>query len=119
AKLERGAVELENRDLSLRELCSQVCDSLRLGAEAKGLSLSLDYQESLGDYFKGDPLRIQQVLTNLVGNAVKFTESGWVRLEVSGAAGQVHFAVRDSGIGIPEDRLQHIFDPFAQADASM
>jgi PAS domain S-box-containing protein len=119
AKLERGAVELENRDLSLRELCAQVCDSLRLGAEAKGLSLSLDYQESLGDYFKGDSLRIQQVLTNLVGNAVKFTESGWVRLEVSGVPGQVHFAVRDSGIGIAEDRLQHIFDPFAQADASM
>ncbi|MDG9927377.1 MULTISPECIES: PAS domain S-box protein [unclassified Pseudomonas] len=119
AKLERGAVELEHVDFSLRELCGQVCDALRLGAEGKGLTLSLDYQESLGDFFKGDPLRIQQVLTNLVGNAVKFTESGWVRLEVSGEPGRVQLSVRDSGIGIAEDRLQHIFDPFAQADASM
>ena len=119
AKLERGAVELEQMDFSLRELCGQVCDALRLSAEGKGLSLSLDYQEGLGDFFKGDPLRIQQVLTNLVGNAVKFTESGWVRLEVSGEPGKVQLAVRDSGIGIAEDRLQHIFDPFAQADASM
>ncbi|HSX69739.1 MAG TPA: ATP-binding protein, partial [Pseudomonas sp.] len=119
AKLERGAVELEDMDFSLRELCGQVCDALRLGAEGKGLSLCLDYQEGLGDFFKGDPLRIQQVLTNLVGNAVKFTESGWVRLEVSGEPGRVQLAVRDSGIGIAEDRLQHIFDPFAQADASM
>lgn len=119
AKLERGAVELEQLDFSLRELCGQVCDALRLGAEGKGLSLCLDYQEGLGDFFKGDPLRIQQVLTNLVGNAVKFTESGWVRLEVSGEPGNVRLAVRDSGIGIAEDRLAHIFDPFAQADASM
>ncbi|WP_394558183.1 PAS domain S-box protein [Aquipseudomonas alcaligenes] len=119
AKLERGAVELEHMDFSLRELCGQVCDALRLGAEGKGLSLSLDYQESLGDFFKGDPLRIQQVLTNLVGNAVKFTESGWVRLEVTGEPGKVLLVVRDSGIGIAEDRVQHIFDPFAQADASM
>ena len=119
AKLERGAVELESLDFSLPELCRQVCDALRLSAEAKGLSLSLDYQAGLGEHFRGDPLRIQQVLTNLVGNAVKFTESGWVRLEVSGAPGKVLLAVRDSGIGIAADRLQHIFDPFAQADASM
>ncbi len=119
AKLERGAVELEHMDFSLRELCERVCDSLRLGAEAKGLSLSLDYQTSLGDHFKGDSLRIQQVLTNLVGNAVKFTETGWVRLEVSGEPGRVELSVRDSGIGIADDRLQRIFDPFAQADASM
>ncbi|MBC9250857.1 histidine kinase [Pseudomonas alcaligenes] len=119
AKLERGAVELECVDFSLRELCQQVCDSLGLGAEAKGLSLSLDYRAGLGEHFKGDPLRIQQVLTNLLGNAVKFTEAGWVRLEVSGKPGQVQLVVRDSGIGIAEDRLQRIFDPFAQADASM
>ncbi|WP_068830723.1 PAS domain S-box protein [Pseudomonas sp. BMS12] len=119
AKLERGAVELENLDFSLPELCQQICDSFGLSAEAKGLTLSLDYQASLSAHFRGDPLRIQQVLSNLVGNAVKFTERGWVRLEVQGIAGGVRFAVRDSGIGIAADRLQHIFDPFAQADASM
>lgn len=119
AKLERGALELESLDFSLVELCRQVCAALRLSAEAKGLSLSLDYQAGLPEHFKGDPLRIQQVLTNLLGNAVKFTESGWVRLEVSGAPGALNLAVRDSGIGIAADRLQHIFDPFAQADATM
>ncbi|MDX5373057.1 MAG: PAS domain S-box protein [Pseudomonadaceae bacterium] len=119
AKLERGALELERVDFSLRELCEQVCASLRLSAEAKGLSLSLDYRADLPEHFKGDPLRIQQVLINLLGNAVKFTERGCVRLEVGGVPGRVELAVRDSGIGIAEDRLAHIFDPFAQADASM
>ena len=120
AKLERGAVEVECVDFSLRELCQQICDSLRLSAEAKGLTLELDYPAALGEHFKGDPLRIQQVLTNLVGNAVKFTERGGVRLELrAGEGNAVHFAVRDSGIGIAADRLQRIFEPFAQADATM
>ena len=119
AKLEKGALELEQVDFSLHELCEQVCASLRLGAQSKGLELSLVYDDNLGQFFKGDPLRIQQVLTNLVGNAVKFTEQGWVRLEVTRRDGQVELAVRDSGIGIAADRLERIFDPFAQADASM
>ncbi len=120
AKLERGALELESVDFSLCELCQQVCNSLRLSAEAKGLTLELDYPANLGEHFKGDSLRIQQVLTNLVGNAVKFTEHGGVRLELrAGDGDEVHFTVRDSGIGIAADRLQRIFEPFAQADASM
>lgn len=119
AKLEKGALELEEVDFSLFDLCQHICTSLRLSAQAKGLTLTLDYQPGLARYFNGDPLRIQQVLTNLVGNAVKFTETGGVRLEVSGEGDDIHFAVRDSGIGIPEDRLERIFAPFAQADASM
>ncbi|WP_437882020.1 PAS domain S-box protein [Pseudomonas sp. LRF_L74] len=119
AKLEKGALELECVDFSLREICEQSCASLHLGAEAKGLDLVLDYQVGLGDFYKGDPLRIQQVLNNLLGNAIKFTERGWVRLEVSADHGQVLLAVRDSGIGIAPDRLERIFEPFAQADASM
>lgn len=119
AKLEKGALELEQVDFSLFDLCQHICTSLRLSAQAKGLTLVLDYQPGLARYFNGDPLRIQQVLTNLVGNAVKFTQTGGVRLEVSGEGNDIHFAVRDSGIGIPEDRLERIFAPFAQADASM
>ncbi|WP_447591443.1 PAS domain S-box protein [Aquipseudomonas campi] len=119
AKLEKGALELEHVDFSLRELCEHICASLRLEAQSKGLTLTLDYHAMVGEFFKGDPLRIQQVLTNLVGNAVKFTEHGWIRLEVTLRAGRVHFAVQDSGIGIAPDRLERIFDPFAQADASM
>ncbi len=119
AKLDRGAIELETLDFSLRELCEQVCDTHRLTAERKGLELHLEYPEALGEHFKGDPLRLQQVLSNLLGNAVKFTEQGSVRLQVSGAPGAVRFIVHDTGIGIAADRLERIFDPFAQADASM
>ncbi|MCU9950391.1 PAS domain S-box protein [Pseudomonas sp. PDM13] len=119
AKLDRGAIELEHLDFSLRELCEQVCAAQRLGAEKKGLALHLEYAAHLDDFFKGDPLRLQQVITNLLGNAVKFTERGEVRLVVDGAPGALRVAIHDTGIGIAEDRLEKIFDPFAQADASM
>jgi PAS domain S-box-containing protein len=119
AKLDRGAVELERLDFSLREVCEQVCDTHRLAAERKGLVLELAYGERLGEFFIGDPLRLQQVLVNLVGNAIKFTETGRVRLVASGEPGAVRLEVQDTGIGIAADRLDHIFDPFAQADASM
>ena len=128
AKLERGAVELEARDFSLRALAEQVIESLELSAASKGLALQLDYADDAPVYFTGDAMRIQQVLTNLVGNAVKFTEQGEVRLTIGIAAsgdenglatGWVHMAVADTGIGIAAERLEGIFDPFAQADASM
>lgn len=119
AKLERGAVELELKDFSLRELCTQVLDSLSLGAKEKRLFLRLEYEPDLGDYFIGDALRIQQILINLLGNAIKFTEQGGVRLCVGRkAAGEVELAVIDTGIGIAADRIERIFAPFAQADAS-
>ena len=117
AKLEKGALELEHTDFCLEALAIQVLDTLRLGAEAKGLALELHYQVGLGKYFKGDALRVQQVLSNLVGNAVKFTAQGHVRLDIFDDAGQVHLAVRDSGIAA--DRIEKIFDSFSQADASM
>lgn len=119
AKLDRGAIELEALDFSLRELCEQVCATQRLAAESKGLQLHLDYPLTVPDFFCGDPLRIQQVLTNLLGNAVKFTPAGEVRLQVSGEPGAMRLAVKDTGIGIAADRLEKIFEPFAQADASM
>jgi PAS domain S-box-containing protein len=119
AKLERGAVELEARDFSLPELAQQVVDSLELSAASKGLDLQLDYAPALPEFFAGDALRIQQVLTNLVGNAVKFTSQGHVRLAIDGLGGKLHIAVHDTGIGIAAERLEGIFDPFAQADASM
>lgn len=119
AKLERGSVELESLDFSLHALCTLVCASLELTARAKGLELILDYDPALGAYFVGDSLRVQQVLTNLIGNAVKFTEKGQVRLEACRSNDDVHLTVRDTGIGIAADRLERIFEPFAQADASV
>ncbi|MDH1280696.1 PAS domain S-box protein [Pseudomonas chengduensis] len=119
AKLDRGAIELEQLDFSLRELCEQVLATQRLTAESKGLQLHLDYPATTNEFFCGDPLRLQQVLTNLLGNAVKFTLHGEVRLKVTGEPGAMRLAVKDTGIGIAADRLEKIFEPFAQADASM
>ena len=118
AKLEKGAVELEQFDFSLHAVCEQTFNSLRLGAQRKGLALQLDYPDTQPRFFKGDPLRIQQVLVNMVGNAIKFTETGVVTLSMAMEEGQVHLRVIDTGIGIAADRLDRIFDAFAQADAS-
>ncbi|MFG6413676.1 MHYT domain-containing protein [Roseateles sp. DC23W] len=118
AKLEKGAVELERLDFSLRAVCEQTLNSLRLGAQRKGLVLQLDYPDEEARFFQGDPLRVQQVLVNLVGNAIKFTEQGAVTLRMRHEAGQIHLVVIDTGIGIAANRIEHIFDPFAQADAS-
>lgn len=119
AKLEHGAFELESKDFSLREVCMQVLATLRVNAQAKSLPLILDYAELTPEFFQGDALRIQQILLNLVGNAIKFTEQGSVHLQVRMEQEYVHLIVQDTGIGIAADRLSHIFDPFAQADASM
>lgn len=119
AKLDRGAIELEDLDFSLRELCEQVCATQRLAAENKGLALQLEYPAQLLEFYRGDALRLQQVLTNLLGNAVKFTAQGRVCLHVQGEPGAIRLIVEDTGIGIAADRLEKIFEPFAQADASM
>ena len=118
AKLEKGAVDLETEDFSLRHLCEQILASLRITASKKGLALVLEYPASEPEYLRGDALRLQQVLVNLLGNAIKFTETGTVTLRVAYAQGQLALDVQDTGIGIAPEQLEHIFDPFAQADAS-
>ncbi|MBR9884724.1 MAG: response regulator, partial [Oceanospirillales bacterium] len=120
AKLEKGKMELEWSDFSMPELLDNVISTLWLQARDKSLDLSLDLSPELDTFYLGAPQRIRQVLTNLLGNAVKFTEEGTVRLSVLPAGdGLVEFRVSDTGIGIPADRLKEIFDPFTQADASM
>lgn len=118
AKLDGGHTELEHRDFSLRALCEQIIAAQSLNAGRKGLFLKLDYQAQ--EHFKGDPLRIQQVLLNLVSNAVKFTHTGGVTLMVQQQeAEKVTILIEDTGIGIAADRIDTIFEPFTQADASM
>lgn len=118
AKLEKGAVELEVADFSLRELCDQILASLRITAAKKGLDLLLDYPPDVPEHWQGDAFRIQQVLLNLLGNALKFTHEGHVTLRVRGQDGGLTLQVQDTGIGIDEAGIERIFDPFAQADAS-
>jgi PAS domain S-box-containing protein len=119
SKLERGAVELEELDFNLREVLSQLLAEQSIQAHRKGLSLTQDIDAGVEPFVRGDPHRLRQILVNLVGNAVKFTERGGVHLSVTREGEQLHFRVRDSGIGIPADRLDTIFDAFTQADASM
>ncbi len=119
AKLEKGAVELEQNDFNLLSLIDELSSTLAANARAKGLHLDIHYDPALPTGLRGDELRLRQVLTNLLDNAIKFTQQGTVTLRVGAEADQLCIAVSDTGIGIAPERLQAIFDPFTQADASM
>jgi PAS domain S-box-containing protein len=123
AKLDKGAVELELHDYSLLSLIDELSSTMGSNASDKGLAMTVHYDAALPSTLHGDELRVRQVLTNLLGNAIKFTARGNVALRVTGeqeeGRGYVHITVQDTGIGIPADRIGAIFDPFTQADASM
>ncbi len=121
SKLESGKFSIEARPFHLRRLMAEVHETLAVKAREKGLDLLLEMDPSIGEALVGDPLRIRQILFNLIENAVKFTERGRVALSVTPGdrPGRYHFAVEDTGIGIPASRLGQIFEPFTQADASM
>jgi PAS domain S-box-containing protein len=119
AKLEKGAVELEQHDYNLLSLIDELSSTLAANARAKGLHLDIHYDPLLPTCLRGDELRVRQVLTNLLDNSIKFTEKRSVVLRAELQGEQLHFEVRDTGIGIAPERMQAIFDPFTQADASM
>jgi PAS domain S-box-containing protein len=119
AKLEKGAVELEQNDYNLLSLIDELSSTLAANARAKGLHVDIHYDPSLPTCLRGDELRVRQVLTNLLDNAIKFTEKGSVTLRAELQGEHLHVAVSDTGIGIAPERLTAIFDPFTQADASM
>ena len=120
SKLDRGALELEALPYDLRRVMQQVIDEQVLNARRKGLNLRVECAPDVPPAVLGDAHRMRQVLVNLLGNAVKFTERGHVELGARLAPqGRLHLWVRDSGIGIAADRLERIFDPFTQADATM
>jgi len=119
AKLEKGAVELEINDFNLLSLIDELSSTLAANARAKGLHVDIHYDPALPTNLRGDELRMRQVLTNLLDNAIKFTAAGSVTLRAEPQGDQLHFSVKDTGIGIAPERLDAIFDPFTQADASM
>ena len=123
SKIEAGKLELENVDMDLRRTLEDVVDLLAERARAKGLELACSIPANLATHVKGDPLRLGQVLTNLVGNAIKFTEQGSVVIRVAGLEETAHnvtlrFEVSDTGAGISAAAQSHIFEEFAQADGS-
>ncbi|MDC8830747.1 MHYT domain-containing protein [Alteromonas gilva] len=120
AKLDKGKLELDATDFILSEEVDTVISTFWLEAKRKGLALQVELDSQLAGGYTGSPERIRQVLSNLIGNAVKFTESGSVRVHiVPVGAGQVEFTIEDTGIGMTGEQCATVFDPFAQADASM
>ncbi|MBK1720744.1 hybrid sensor histidine kinase/response regulator [Thiocystis violacea] len=122
AKIDAGKVCLEYQDLDLREEIEDVLDLLAPLAHTKGLDLALSVQPGLTTAAQGDPLRIRQVITNLVGNAIKFTDLGQVIVHVRRAsmatAPGYRIEVADTGLGVTEAQRQAIFESFTQADSS-
>jgi PAS domain S-box-containing protein len=123
SKIEAGKLELEQVDLDLRRTIEDTVDLLAERAHAKGLELACSIPPSLPTQVRGDPLRLGQVLTNLVGNAIKFTDEGSVVIRVAGAdetadSVTIRFEVTDTGVGISPEAQSRIFDEFAQADGS-
>ncbi|MCB9480991.1 MAG: response regulator [Desulfobacteraceae bacterium] len=123
SKLEAGKLELEKVKTDIRRLVYQSIDNIRFSAEEKGLEILLDIDAQVPKYFYVDPVRLKQILSNLLGNAVKFTGKGEVELSVSFRKisdfnGEFLFKVRDTGIGIEEKHKDKIFKAFSQADSS-
>lgn len=123
SKIEAGHVELEEIDFDLGDVFEKVCEILAVRAHEKGLELACRLAPGVPTELTGDPNRLRQILLNLAGNAIKFTEKGEVVLRVendpeSKEPGALRFAVSDTGIGIAEDKLDQVFETFTQVDAS-
>jgi len=120
SKLESGKMEIEQIPFDLHDLAENVAQMMTVTANRKGLELNIDIGESVPRYLVSDPTKIRQVLINLIGNAIKFTGEGSVRLSVTRAAGEgeFNFAISDTGVGMSQKALATIFERFTQADES-
>ncbi len=128
SKVESGSLSLETSDFDLNDVLERICEIMAMRAHAKGLELAYRVMPDVPSLLTGDPWRLRQVLINLIGNAIKFTERGEVVVEVrkqEADDGQktektetLHFSVRDTGIGIPAEMLETVFEKFTQVDSS-
>jgi signal transduction histidine kinase/ligand-binding sensor domain-containing protein len=124
SKIEAGRLELNPISLSVRECVREATVSLAVNAEQKGLKLTFDVASDVPDELVGDPFRLRQVLLNLLSNAIKFTSSGGcvelrsTLFERRDSTVTLHFSVRDTGVGIPADKVDLVFEAFRQADSS-
>jgi PAS domain S-box-containing protein len=123
SKIEAGKLDIETLELDIRSNIDDVGSIMAFQAAAKGLELIVNVRPEVPERVFGDPQRIRQCLLNLVGNAIKFTQGGEVVIEVCALGCQngktlVHFEVRDTGMGIPKETLERLFQPFTQADSS-
>ena len=124
SKIEAGKLEIEAIPFDLRESLGETMKSLSVRAHQKGLELIYDVQPEVPEALIGDPGRIRQILINLVGNAIKFTEKGEVFITVEEESHEdavtcLHFRIKDTGVGIPKEKQDKVFEAFSQADGSM
>jgi signal transduction histidine kinase/DNA-binding response OmpR family regulator len=124
SKIEAGKLDIESIPFNLRESLGETTKALGFRAHQKGLELICEVQPDVPEFVLGDPGRIRQIVVNLIGNSIKFTERGEVLLSVaqvseSSDSALLHFAVKDTGIGIPAEKQQRVFEAFSQADDSM
>ncbi|MBF0490670.1 MAG: response regulator [Candidatus Omnitrophica bacterium] len=126
SKIEAGSVRFEKISFNLEYLCGTVLKMMQSKVQGRNVELLLEYRSGTPTHFMGDPTRIRQVLTNLVGNAIKFTEQGEIRVIVKASElhkeqsslGAIEICVKDTGIGIPANKLDDVFELFTQADDS-
>jgi two-component system sensor histidine kinase/response regulator len=123
SRLEAGKFDLDPIDFNLRDAIGDMADALALRAHQKGLELIVDVDVTVPTTVRSDPGRLRQILVNLIGNAIKFTQHGEVVLRVTTEAATphdvlLHFSVTDTGVGIPLDRQKRVFEAFTQADGS-
>jgi PAS domain S-box-containing protein len=123
SKIEAGHLRVDQMPCSPHHIISEVVSVMRVHAEEKGITLDYRWESAVPETIQSDPQRLKQLLINLVGNAIKFTEQGSVlvvvSLEAEPAAPKLRLEVRDTGMGIAKDKLDVIFEPFAQADSSV
>lgn len=124
SKIEEGRMEIETVSFDIRKMIDSVVMLMSGRAKERKIDLSANVTERTPQYLKGDPTRLRQVLLNLIGNAIKFTEQGGVTLNIDAQNGQnddfnIYFGVQDTGIGISEEAQKNLFNPFSQADSSI
>ncbi len=122
-KINGGNMEVEHIPFNLSHHINSLVKSHKVLADQKGISIELNISDKLPKQLLGDPLRLEQVLNNLMSNAIKFTPKGSVKVDLDShhnkdGSCQLHFSVTDTGIGMNQEQLQHIFDPFRQADSA-
>ena len=122
AKLEAGKMRLTPRSFNIRQMVYEVATMMQARALEKDLELIVRYAPNLPEGVVADDARLRQILSNLIGNAVKFTQTGYVLIEVTGerlgAEAKLHFSIKDTGIGMPEEQIPRMFERFEQADGS-
>jgi signal transduction histidine kinase/CheY-like chemotaxis protein len=118
SKIEAGKLEVEQIPMNPESVIVNVVQLLKFKAEEKGLVLSYDIADNVPDFVMGDSTRLNQILLNLAGNAIKFTEKGKVDISLTTESEELRFSVKDTGIGVAQEKLEHIFEAFEQAKGS-